>query len=119
MRSFSGPFTRNVIDVMPLSTSQIKDYLDRRPFSQEEEDRFRGVDGPKVVDHEALYNPPMEWRPPLYKSQEAFEVARQEVRRKNEVLRAERERAEKNGEAVLSCMMKISDYDLCPRVDAK
>ena len=60
MRSFTGPSTRDVLDAVPLSPAQIKQYLDMRPWTQEAEDRFRGVDGRKVVDHQALFHPPAE-----------------------------------------------------------
>jgi hypothetical protein len=37
-----------VYDAKPMSPELIKAYLDRQPWSQEKEDRFRGVDGREV-----------------------------------------------------------------------
>ena len=39
-----------VYDAKPMSPELIKVYLDRRPWSQEVEDRFRGVDGRMVPE---------------------------------------------------------------------
>ena len=64
MRSFSGPFTRDVIDAVALSPDQIKLYLERSSMAKEVGDKFHGVDGRNVVDYEALYHPPEELRPP-------------------------------------------------------
>ena len=38
------------IDAVRLSTAQIKEYLDRRPFDQATEDKFRGVNGYGVAE---------------------------------------------------------------------
>ena len=51
-----------VIDAARLSTAQIKNYLDRLPFDQAKEDKFRGVDGYGVPDKN-MFNPPEEIRP--------------------------------------------------------
>ena len=39
-----------VYDAQPLSPRMIKTYLDRKPWSQAVEDRFRGVDGRNVPE---------------------------------------------------------------------
>ena len=56
------PKSFEVIDAARLSTAQIKQFLDRRPFDQAKEDHFRGVDGLGVSD-EDMFNPPEEIRP--------------------------------------------------------
>jgi hypothetical protein len=56
------PKSFEVIDAERLSPVQIKDFLDRLPFDQAKEDKFRGVDGRGVPD-EHLLNPPEEIRP--------------------------------------------------------
>jgi hypothetical protein len=42
------PTRIGVYDAQPLSPAMIKAYLDRKPWVQEVEDRFRGVDGRNV-----------------------------------------------------------------------
>lgn len=37
---------------------------------QETDDKFRGVDGRKVVDHQALFHPPDDLRPPKLTEEE-------------------------------------------------
>lgn len=54
--------TYEIIDAARLSTAQIKQYLDRSPFNQAREDKFRGVDGRGVSDKD-LFNPPEDIRP--------------------------------------------------------
>ncbi|KAF2665319.1 hypothetical protein BT63DRAFT_416886 [Microthyrium microscopicum] len=54
--------TFEVIDAVRLSTAQIKTFLDRFPFDQAKEDKYRGVDG-RDVPEEHLFNPPEEIRP--------------------------------------------------------
>src|SRR4051812_12568361 len=51
-----------LIDAIRLSPAQIKLVLDRLPFNQATEDKFRGVDGRGVSD-EDMFNPPEEIRP--------------------------------------------------------
>jgi hypothetical protein len=60
--SIYHPKAFEVIDAAGLSTAQIKQYLDRRPFNQATEDKFRGVDG-RGVSNEDMFNPPEEIRP--------------------------------------------------------
>lgn len=45
-RSFDGQ--RNVVDAIALSPQQIKKMLDRMPWDQETEEKFRGIDGRAV-----------------------------------------------------------------------
>jgi hypothetical protein len=67
-----------VIDAAGLSPAQIKEWLERRPFDQAKEDKFRGVDG-RGVSKEDMFNPPQEIipeRPPqelVDKHQQAYE----------------------------------------------
>lgn len=51
--------TWEVIDAVGLSPAQIKEWLERRPFDQAKEDKFRGVDG-RGVSKEDMFNPPQE-----------------------------------------------------------
>jgi hypothetical protein len=51
----------DVIDAVRLSTAQIKDVVDRWPFDQAIEDKFRGVDGRGVSDKD-MFDPPEEIR---------------------------------------------------------
>lgn len=51
-----------MIDAVRLSPAQIKESLDRFPFDQAIEDRFRGVDGRGVSDRD-MFDPPEEIRP--------------------------------------------------------
>ncbi len=60
LRSFDGPYKHNVIEAIGLSPIQIKELLDIQPWSKEIEDRFRGVDGRKVKDIQALFEPPLD-----------------------------------------------------------
>jgi hypothetical protein len=70
-----------VIDAARLSTAQIKDYLDRLPFNQAQEDEFRGVDGRGVSD-EDMFNPPEEIRPKR-PSEEFLQEHRRSVEERN------------------------------------
>lgn len=49
--------TWEVIDAVGLSPEQIKEWLDRRPFDQAVEDKFRGVDGCNV-SRKNMFDPP-------------------------------------------------------------
>ena len=67
-RSFAG--SRVVIDAVPFSSGLIKALLDRLPFDQETEDRFRGVDG-RHVPRDQWYRPATNDVPaPLTKEEE-------------------------------------------------
>ncbi len=117
MRSFGGPPERIVIDAVGFSPAQIKRMLDLHPWSQETEDLFRGVDGRKVVDHEALYNPPDSYRPPKYTAEE-FEEAKKKTAEHNRKIREkiEKERAEGvDVDAKYACTKQQADYDLSPK----
>ncbi|KAN0089046.1 hypothetical protein V8E51_019306 [Hyaloscypha variabilis] len=117
MRSYGGSPERIVLDAVGFSPANIKSMLDRQPWSQECEDTFRGVDGRKVVDHEALYNPPDSYRPPKYTAEE-FEIAKKECEEYNRKLfeRIEKERAEGvDVDAKYACNRKQADYDLSPK----
>jgi len=60
--SIYHPKAFEVIYAARLSTAQIKQFLDRQPFNQAKEGKFRGVDGCGVSD-EDMFNPPEEIRP--------------------------------------------------------
>jgi hypothetical protein len=117
LRSFDGSCDRNVIDAVGLSPSQTKQLLDIRPWSQEKEDTFRGVDGRKVVHHQALYDLPDEYRPPKFTEEEKLKMM-QEVAEKNRKLMEQIEKDERQGVDVAekySCTRTVSDYDLSPK----
>lgn len=117
LRSFDGSYDRNVHDAVGLSPSQIKQLLDRQPWSQEEEDRYRGVDGRKVVDHKALFEPPDEFRPPKRTEEESVK-ARLEVEEYNRRLMetiAQEERQGVNVAEKYACNRTVSDYNLNPK----
>ncbi|KAE9364952.1 hypothetical protein N431DRAFT_549339 [Stipitochalara longipes BDJ] len=117
MRSFGGPPERVVLDAVGFSPAQIKEMLDIYPWSQETEDIYRGIDGRKVVDHEALYNPPDSFRPPKYTAEE-FEIAKKECDEHNRKLKEKIEKEKAEGvdvEAKYACNRKQADYDLSPK----
>jgi len=93
-----------VIDAVRLSPAQIKDFLDRLPFDQAKEDKFRGVDGRGVSD-EDMFNPPEEIRP-----KRLSEEVLQEHRR----LVEERKRRGVKKEGNATCGLKRSNYNLDP-----
>jgi hypothetical protein len=96
-----------VIDGVGLSPAQIKEWLERRPFDQAKEDKFRGVDG-RVVSKEDIFSPSQEIIPER-PSKEFVAKHYQEVeeRKRNGV------RREPNPNA-LSCTAKRSTYNLDP-----
>jgi len=117
MRSFSGPSTRDVLDAVALSPAQIKQYLDRTSWSQETEDRFRGVDGRKVTSHEALFNPADELKPAKMTEEEVQE-RRKMVAEYNKKLLEKLEQEKKDdvvGDRGAACGRSVSDYDLSPK----
>jgi hypothetical protein len=101
--SIYHPKAFEVIDAARLSTAQIKQYLDRHPFDQAKEDKFRGVDGRAVPD-EDLFNPPEGIRPGR-PSEEAV--------RKHLLVVEERRRKPVKGDSGF-CNAKKSDYNLGP-----
>ncbi|PVH76988.1 hypothetical protein DL98DRAFT_517571 [Cadophora sp. DSE1049] len=119
MRSFDGTYDCNVIDAFAFSPAQIKSFLDRFPvpWSQETEDKFRGVDGRNVVGEEALFHPADDLRPPKYTAEDKVRV-RKEVDEQNRELRERIEREEMEGvdvAAKYACGRVTSDYDLSPK----
>ncbi len=117
MRSFGGPPERVVLDAVGFSPTQIKQMLDTQPWPQEVEDLYRGVDGRKVFDHEALYNPPDSFRPPKWTAEE-FAEKRKEVARYNKELMEKIEKEREEGvdvDAKYACKRKRADYDLSVR----
>jgi hypothetical protein len=100
------------MDAARLSTAQIKNYLDRLPFDQAREDKFRGVDGRGVSD-EDVFNPPEEIRPKRPSEefyQEHYRLL--EERKRRLVEERKREGVKKDSNAV--CGMKRSNYNLDP-----
>jgi hypothetical protein len=117
LRSFDGPYKHNVIDAIGLSPSQIKELLDARPWSQEIEDKFRGVDGRKVTDIQALLEPPLDSRPQEH-TPESLAKAMEETAEKNRKLREQMEKDEReevNAEEKYACWTALSDYNLSPK----
>jgi hypothetical protein len=94
----------NVIDAVRLSTAQIKEVIDRWPFDQAIEDKFRGVDGRGVSDKD-MFDPPEEIRP-----KPPTEEQLQEVQRINDERR--REGGKKDSNTV--CGLRKSNYNLDP-----
>ena len=93
-----------VIDAVRLSTTQIKEYLDRSPFDQATEDKFRGVDGRGVSDKD-LFDPPEEIRP-----KRPTEEQRQEMQR----IMDEQTRNEVKKDSNAVCGLTRSNYNLDP-----
>jgi hypothetical protein len=97
-----------VYDGLPMSPDLIKAYLDRKPWNQETEDRFRGVDGRRV--------PQEQWLKPLPGILPSLGSENErEGRKKEEKLRLEERtsRGEMCEGAV--CGSVQSDFDLRPR----
>jgi len=117
-RTFGPSPEFTVIDAVGLSPSQIKQMLDLFEFSQESEDKFRGVDGRKVTDHKALFEPAEDDRPRFVMTQEEREERAKEIDEINRktVERIERERAE--GVDVEKKYAKLSDHNLGPKEEA-
>lgn len=121
LRTFGPPPERIVVDAVGLSPSQIKRMLDTQPgpWSQECEDTFRGVDGRKVVDNEALFNPPDQYRPPKWSAEE-YAVVQRDIEEYNEKLREKIDKEREEGidvAAKYACGRKRNDYDLSPRTE--
>jgi hypothetical protein len=93
-----------VIDAIRMSPSDIKTFLDRLPFDQAKEDKYRGVDGSGVSD-EDMFNPSEEIRPQR-PSKEALENHQKVVEER------ERNGVKKNPDAV--CWLPRSNYNLDP-----
>jgi hypothetical protein len=96
--------TYEVIDAVRLSTAQIKEVLDRWPFDQAVEDKFRGVDGRGVSDKD-MFNPPEEIRPRRPTEEQLQEVQRMADERK-------RKGVKKDSNTV--CGLRKSNYNLDP-----
>ena len=114
LRSFDGPYKHNVIDAVGLTPAQIKELLDARPWSQEIEDKFRGVDGRQVTDHKSLFEPPLDSRPREH-TKESLEKAKEEAEKMNRKMREQMEKDEREGINVAekySCKRSVSNYDL-------
>ncbi|KAK0114001.1 hypothetical protein ONS95_014244 [Cadophora gregata] len=119
MRSFDGSYERNVVDAVAFSPAQIKNFLDRfpEPWSQETEDKFRGVDGRNVVGEEALFHPADDLRPPKYTEEDKVRLSK-EVEEKNRQLREKIEKEKSEGvdvAAKYACGRVTNDYDLSPK----
>ena len=93
-----------VIDGVRLSTAQIKEVLDRSPFDQATEDKFRGVDGRGVSDKD-IFDPPEEIRP-----KRPTEDQRQEIQRI--IDEQKRKGVKKDSNAV--CGLRKGNYNLDP-----
>jgi hypothetical protein len=111
-----------VIDAIGLSPSQIKTFLDTsEPWSQEREAQLRGVDGRKVITHEALFTPPEDSKPQDY-TEEGLKRRAEEIERLNRELFEGIEREREMGvdvDAKYACGGTRSDFDLSPRGESK
>lgn len=117
LRSFDGPFERNVIDAVGLSPTQIKQMLDMYPWTQEKEDMYRGVDGRKVTDYNALFHPPEQYRAKTF-TPETLKIAQAYDKERNDKMKEQIEREEKEGVNVAekyACTRQVSNYDLSSR----
>jgi hypothetical protein len=97
-----------VIDAVGLSSAQIKEYLERRPFDQATEDKFRGVDG-RGVSKENMFSPREEIipeRPPQWLVDK--HRREHEERKRNGFPRTHDPNA-------VSCRAKRSIYNLSPK----
>lgn len=118
LRSFDGPYKHNVIDAIGLSPAQIKELLDAQEWSQETEDRYRGVDGRRVTDRKALFECPEDSKPREH-TEESLKIAMEETKEKNRKLMEQIEKERSEGvdvDAKYACGRAVSDYDLSPRV---
>lgn len=105
------PTRMEVYDAVPLPPDMLKQFLDRKPWSQEVEDRYRGVDG-TTVPQEQWMNPPPGVLPEMGTRKER----REKIRFENERIGEERLREERGETAETKvCGMVISDYNLSPR----
>ena len=97
-----------VYDGLPMSPDLIKAYLDRKPWNQETEDRFRGVDGRKI--------PQEQWLQPLPGVLPSLgsKTEREEKRMGERMQLEERIARGEMGEEV-ACGSVQSNYDLQPR----
>jgi hypothetical protein len=106
-----------LLDAARLSPAQIKDYLDRLPFDQAKEDKFRGVDGRGVSD-EDMFNPPegIRIKRPSEEFYQEYHRLVEERKRRRLAEEQERERkgVKKDSNAVSSCGLKRSNYNLDP-----
>lgn len=117
MRSLGPPPKRIVVDAIDLSPAQIEQTLDMQPWSQEIEDKFRGVDGRKVVDHEVLFNPPDEYRPPKWSKEEFEEKQRETVEANRKMMEGIEGKKEESVDvdAKYACGRSQADHDLSPK----
>jgi hypothetical protein len=100
----------HVIDAVGLSPLQIKEWLERRPFDQAQEDRFRGVDG-RTVSKEDMFDPPADIvpeRPPR-------ELVEKHEKRHQELMEERKRTGWKPDPNAPKCVpVKRSTYNLDP-----
>lgn len=116
MRSF-GPYPDHpILDAVGFSPAQIKQILDLSVWSQETEDKFRGVDGREITSQRGLFDPSENERPKMSEEEreevrkEAGEVGRKTVKR----IEVEKEEEVNLAEKYV-CGNARSNYDLRPR----
>ncbi|KAH7078124.1 hypothetical protein BKA63DRAFT_532504 [Paraphoma chrysanthemicola] len=107
------PTDYEIYDAKPMSPEMIKAFLDTRPWSQETEDRFRGVDG-RNVPLEQWLNPPPGIIHPMRSQNERDEDMRK-YREERAQLELKIARGEISPEEPVSCTSIKSNYDLRPR----
>lgn len=90
--------------------------LDRHEWSQEIDDKYRGVDGTKVVDEKQLYEPNEESKP-LNLTEEERKKLKEEMRAHNEKLMKQMKQDEEDGVDMskYSCTRVMSDYQSGPK----
>ena len=94
-----------VIDAVGLSPTQINEWLERRPFDQATEDKFRGIDG-RDVSKENMFHPPQELVPE--RPSQDF------VRKHHQAVEEQKRNGFRRDADVIPCTAKRSTYNLDP-----
>ncbi|KAH6673603.1 hypothetical protein B0J14DRAFT_591134 [Halenospora varia] len=117
MRSFGPHPDFLVLDAVAFSPNQIKQILDFSPWSQEAEDRFRGIDGRNITDHRALFEPTESNRPKKRTDEELEKLNKEieEINRKTAERIAQEEADGVDVAEKYACGKIRSDHDLRPK----
>lgn len=107
-RSFTG--SREVIGAVPFSPGLIKALLDRMPFEQETEDRFRGVDG-RHVPRDQWYRP-ADSDVPATLTKEEEEEGKRLIEEKGAEWWQQKQEERKSRDSAICPVMVISNYNL-------
>lgn len=106
----------DVVDAIALPPRLIKAMLDRLPFDQGMEDKFRGVDG-TGISHEQWFHPDKALLPPPM-SEETKEKTRKTLEENWGVISGQYEKM-KRGEVHSACPVVRSNYNLGPKDGGK